>query len=74
MIRYPCRTEHRLTGSRTTSNCLSGVQHNFQVYLIQLRLLAGEGEGEPDRELLVFDAVFLHEVAKTLCHMVEQLE
>lgn len=43
-------------------------------YLIQFGLQAGEGEGEPHRELFVFDVVFFHEVAETLGHMVEQLE
>lgn len=43
-------------------------------YLIQFRLQAGEGEGEPHRKLLVFDVVFFHEVAETLRHMVKQLE
>lgn len=43
-------------------------------YLIQLGLLAGEGEGEAHRKLLVFDVVFFHEVAQTLCHMVKQLQ
>lgn len=43
-------------------------------YLIQFALLAGEGEGEPHGELLVFDVVFFHEVSETLRHMVEQLE
>lgn len=44
------------------------------IYLIQFSLLAGEGEGEPHRKLLVFDVVFFHEVAEALCHMVKQLE
>lgn len=44
------------------------------IYLIQFSLLAGEGEGEPHRKLLVFDVVFFHEVTKALCHMVKQLE
>lgn len=43
-------------------------------YLIQFRLLAGEGEGEAHRKLFVFDVVFFHEVAETLRHMVKQLE
>lgn len=44
------------------------------VYLIQFGLLAGEGEGETNWKFLVFDVVFFHEVTKTLCHMVKQLE
>lgn len=44
------------------------------VYLIQFGLLARKGDGETNREFLVFDVVFFHEVTETLCHMVEQLE
>lgn len=43
-------------------------------YLIQFGLLAGEGEGETNWKFLVFDVVFFHEVTKTLCNMVKQLE
>ena len=43
-------------------------------YLIQFGLLAGEGEGKSNWELLVFDVLFFHEVTETLCHMVKQLE
>lgn len=44
------------------------------IYLIQFGLLAGEGEREPHRKLLVFDVAFFHEVAEALRHMVKQLE
>lgn len=42
-------------------------------HLIQFGLLAGEGEGEAQRKLLVLDPQLLQEVSKTLSNMVEKL-
>ena len=43
-------------------------------HLVQLVLLAGEGEGEPQRKFLVFYAQLIQEVGKTLRNVVEELK
>lgn len=43
----------------------------IEFYLIKFGLLAREGEGEANWQLLVFNVMLFHEVAQTLCHMVE---
>lgn len=45
-----------------------------KVYLIQLSLLAREGEGEAQRKLLLLYVQPLHEVGQAVSNMVEQLQ